>query len=198
MKILAFGDTHGSMKALDSIVSTAKKEKADIVLCTGDVSVFEQDLSKIMKKLDTIGKPVMIVPGNHESERSLKEISRKSKNIVYLNKGMLKFRNYAFMGFSGDGFSMNDPEFARWGKMVKNDLKKNDIVILITHAPPYKTKLDNIMGSHCGNKDIRKFIESGKIAYAISGHIHETAGREDSIKGTKVLNPGPKGKIIEI
>ncbi|MCX8147103.1 MAG: metallophosphoesterase [Candidatus Woesearchaeota archaeon] len=198
MKILAFVDSHGNMNVLKEVGQKAKKSDVDMVICAGDVSTFEQDIAKIIKGLDEIGVPVLIIPGNHESEKTLKEIASKSKNIVYLNKGMLRIKDYVFVGFSANGFAERDPEFDRWVKKVKKEFRKEDKIILVTHAPPYNTKLDNIMGSHCGNKDVRKFIETTNISLGISGHIHETAGREDSIKGRKIVNPGPKGMVIEV
>lgn len=197
MKILAFVDTHGSTDALKKITQKAKQD-VDILICAGDVSIFEQDLEKIIKKLDKIGKPVLIIPGNHESEKSLKKACQKTNNLVYMHKGMLRLKEYVFIGFAGDGFSLKDPEFERWGKNIQNQLKKKDKVVLITHAPPHKTKLDRIMDSYTGSKSIRKFIEKVDIILAIAGHIHENAGAEDIIKGTKVVNPGPYGKVFEV
>ncbi|MFO8015933.1 MAG: metallophosphoesterase [Candidatus Woesearchaeota archaeon] len=198
MKALAFVDTHGSSKALKAVADKAKKKNVDILICAGDLTIFEQDLDKIIKKLDKLGKPVLIIPGNHESEESLSKAIKKSKNIVYIHRGMLKLKGYTFIGFAGDGFSLDDPEFEKWGKKVKKELKKKEKVVLITHAPPHKTRLDLIMDSHCGNKAVRKFIEKVDMVLAVSGHIHETAGVEDTIKGRKVVNPGPYGKVFEI
>jgi Icc-related predicted phosphoesterase len=198
MKILAFVDSHGSVEAMKKIIEKAKKKDVELLICAGDVSVFEQDIERIIKKLDSIGKPILILPGNHESEQNLKELSARTKNIVYIHKGMLKIKGYTFIGFSGNGFSQTDTEFEGWSKKIEKVLKKSDKVVLITHAPPHKTKLDIVAGSHCGNKSIRKFIEKVDILLAISGHIHDCEGAEDMIKGTKVVNPGPFGKVFEI
>lgn len=198
MKILAFVDTHGSSSAINKIKSKAKKENVDLLICAGDLTIFEQNLEKILKKLDSLNKPVLMIPGNHESEGRLKKFCAKFKNIIYIHKGMLRLKKNVFIGYAGDGFSMNDPEFRKWGDKVRKELKKKDNVILITHAPPHKTKLDNMMGEYCGNKDIRKFIEKVDLVLAISGHLHENAGKEDIIKGTKVVNPGPYGMVFEL
>ncbi len=75
---------------------------------------------------------------------------------------------------------------------------KGKKIILVTHAPPYKTRLDKLVGGHCGNKSIRYFIERNKIDLLICGHLHENFGKEDKIKRTKIINPGPFGKIVMI
>ena len=198
MKILAFVDTHGSSLAIKKIQEKAKKKDVELLICAGDISVFEQDIERIIKKLDSIGKPLLILPGNHESEKHLRELAARTKNIVYIHKGMLKIKGYTFIGFSGNGFSQKDAEFEVWARKVERELKKSDKVVLITHAPPHKTRLDNIAGSHCGSRSIRRFIEKVDILLAVSGHIHENAGAEDVIKNTKVVNPGPFGKVFEI
>src|SRR3989344_3056089 len=76
-------------------------------------------------------------------------------------------------------------------------IEKNKSLIIITHAPPYNTKLDLIL-NHIGNKSIRNIILKYKPILAISGHIHENETQEDYIQKTKCINPGMYGKIIKI
>lgn len=75
---------------------------------------------------------------------------------------------------------------------------KDKKIILVTHAPPYKTRLDKLAGEHCGNKSIRNFIEKSRSDLVICGHLHENFGREDKIKRTRIINPGHFGKVISI
>jgi Icc-related predicted phosphoesterase len=75
---------------------------------------------------------------------------------------------------------------------------KKDKVILVTHAPPYNTKVDRINGNLCGNKSIRNFISEVKPVLAVCGHLHETAGKRDKIGKTLVINPGYKGMVIDL
>lgn len=202
MKLLCFTDMHGSMKALKRIQDTAKKEKPDYILCAGDFTVFEQNMESIMKKLDQINIPLMIIPGNHETGERVKHVCTAFKNIVYINKGMLTTDNAIFIGNEGNGFSIDDPPFKKWGVKVLKDFKKESRqekkVILLTHAPPYGTKVDLILEDHCGNKAVRTFIEKLQPDLAVSGHLHECAGNHDKIKNTVVINPGPYGTMVTI
>lgn len=196
MKILAFVDTHGSRKALNMLVK--KSKKADILVCAGDITIFSQDLEEILAELNKIGKPVLIIPGNHELEEDLMEAASKYKNIYFLHKTKFEIDDYLFLGYEGSGFALNDLGFRKIAKKFKKFMKKGKKVILVTHAPPYGTKLDALMGPYCGNKTIRSFIEKHDIKLTISGHIHENAGKQDKIKNTIVINPGPHGKLINI
>ena len=190
MKILAFVDTHGSVAALKTVVKKAKK--ADIVVCAGDLSIFEQSLKEIISKLDEIGKPVLIIPGNHETDTELKKICSSFKNVHFINKGRFEIDDYLFLGYEGNGFSMLEPEFEKTAVKFRKWMTNKKKIVLVTHAPPYGTNIDAIMEEHCGNKTIREFIDRSDIELVISGHLHENAGKKDKIGKTAMINPDNK------
>ena len=103
------------------------------------------------------------------------------------------------MGYGCGGFSLVDREFDKTAVKFRKIIKMNEDkkIILVTHAPPYKTRLDKL-GIHCGNKSIRKFIDKNKIDLVICGHLHENFGKEDKINKTRLINPGPFGKILTV
>ena len=68
---------------------------------------------------------------------------------------------------------------------------------MITHIPPFGTKLDNL-GVFTGSKGIRKVIEESQPDFCLCGHIHETAGLKDLIGKTKIINVGKEGTIINL
>ncbi len=198
MKILAFTDFHGSPSALKKIIKKAKKEKPDVLLCPGDFTIFEQHMHKLLKKLDSIGIPLLIIPGNHESAFTLAKALKKYKNIIFLHRSFCRMGKYLFLGYGEGGFSLTDRAFNAWGTKMMKKVKKGDYVVLMTHGPPHNTSLDEIMGEHCGNKDYTKFIKKNKIPLVFCGHIHETFELVDNIGKSKVVNPGPYGMIFEV
>ncbi|MBW2974393.1 metallophosphoesterase family protein [Candidatus Woesearchaeota archaeon] len=198
MKILAFVDLHGNNNALKEIKKKAKK--ADIIACAGDISIFENELDLLLMQLNELGKDVLIIPGNHEGDMDLRQLTKLFPNITDIHKKGLVKGDYLFLGYGGSGFSIVDKEFIDAGKRFQKEIKRNKgkRIILVTHAPPYKTKLDNISGEACGNKSIKNFILKMKPDLVISGHLHENAGKEDKAGKTRMVNPGPFGRIIEI
>jgi|TARA_B100001971_G_C18131250_1_gene504925 Icc-related predicted phosphoesterase len=200
MKLLAFVDVHSSLNAIKKIAEKAKKSKPDLLICAGDISVFEQGLDYLLHKLNKINIPLLIIPGNHESEEELEKSTSLFKNINHIHNKHFEKGNYIFFGYGGGGFSLIDPEFRKLGKKFEEKIKKSKSkkVILITHAPPYNTKTDKIMKKSCGNKTIRQFIDKVKPDLVITGHLHENAGKEDKVGKTKIINPGPYGKIVEV
>jgi len=212
MKILAFVDTHGSTKSLK--IAQAKAKDADIVICAGDLTVFEESLDKHLSNLSKLDKPVLVIHGNHESEESMKKSCSLFKNLVFLHKGVFEYENYLIFGYGGGGFSETDKNFENVakkfektikdaGKKIEKENKKNKTskklkTILVLHAPPYGTKLDHVMGEHAGSKSYRKFIDKVKPTIVICGHLHENAGKDEQVGKTIMINPGPMGAVMEL
>ena len=199
MKVLAFVDMHGSLTGLKKIEKQAKK--ADLIICAGDFTIFGQNTDHFLKKFNAFNKPMLIVPGNHEDEAELQALCKKYKNINYLHAKGYKEGEFFFLGYGGGGFSMRDKAFEKLSKQFEKEIKDlgNPKTILITHAPPYKTKIDRIMDEPCGNKSIKNFIKKIQpMILVVSGHLHENAGKEDKVGNTRVINPGPYGKLISI
>ena len=120
--------------------------------------------------------------------------------MVFIHKSYYHQDNYIFLGYGGGGFSMVDKAFNKTGEKFKKTIKKNKDkkIIFVTHAPPYKTRVDLIVDNHCGNKTFKNFIVKNKVDLYICGHLHENFNKKDKIKNTLVINPGPYGKIVKI
>lgn len=197
MKILAFVDLHGSITTLRRIVKRAKKPDISIIVNAGDYTLFGEKHLFIIRELNKIKKPVLIIHGNHESEKEARRLCKPLKNCIFIHNKLFKKNNYIFFGWGDGGFSLIDRDFEKAAKKFKKQFK-NKKLILVTHAPPYKTKVDEILKEHAGNKSIRNFIIKNNPILAVTGHIHENAGRKDKIRKTTIINPGPNGKVIEI
>jgi Icc-related predicted phosphoesterase len=195
MKILAFVDVHGDIKAVDNLVRIANEEKPDFLICAGDISDWGKNLKVLLKKFK--GLQLMIIPGNHEDEDALREIC-KEFGFIYLHTGCYELNKYKFFGYGSGGFCIEDRNFENLIKKFKRVIEKGDKVILVTHGPPYGNKLDRINGGHAGCKSYNKFIKEVGVNLCICGHFHETSGNFDTLGRTVLINPGKGGKIIEI
>lgn len=198
MKILAFTDIHGNLKSFEKIQKLIKKENPDILIDCGDISIFENDLDHLLGRLNSFNKRCLIIHGNHEEKTRFKKACKKHKNLIFLHNKTYRSGNYLFYGYGNGGFSLNDKTFEKAADKSMKEKRENDILILLTHGPPYDTKLDKLWGQHVGNKSIRKFIKKYEPIIALSGHLHENNRVQDNISKTKVINPGPNGKIIVV
>ena len=198
MKILAFIDMHGSVSALKKIKK--KSKNCDIIVCGGDFTIFEQNLNHFLKEFNALKKPFLMIHGNHEGEDELRHFCHKYKNIHFIHSSHFIFKDVVFLGWGGGGFSLKDKEFEKKAKKFKKFLSKHKdkAFVLVTHAPPYGTKLDKIGKEHVGNKSIRNFIKENKVDLGISGHIHENDGEMDKIGKSTVIHPGREGRVLKI
>lgn len=197
MKLLTFVDLHEDKKYLKKLVERASQPDIDFVVCAGDLTMFGRGLRYILRQFNNLGKKTYLVPGNHESDRMFKEVLPDYPNCININGKAVKLGEYVLLGYGGGGFSVEDPEFR---KISRNWYSKyqDKKVILVTHGPPFGTKIDLLEKRHVGNGDYRKFIERIKAKLMICGHIHETAGVMDKVGKTKVINPGWEGMVVEL
>ena len=196
MKILAFADPHSHEEYLKQI--KLKSKNVDIVICAGDLTWFNKNIKKLLKKLNTLKKPVYIINGNHENTKEMAKLCKPLKNVHFMHKKTLRIDNNVFLFFGNDGLSPNEPQFFKFSKKEMKKTKKTDQIILVTHGPPSKTKLDLLPCGHVGCKDIKEFILKYKPVLHISGHLHEHFGTKQLLKKTLMINPGPSGRILKV
>ena len=177
MKILAAADLHGNKKYIKNLVK--KSKNADLIIIAGDISSYEVTTEEAIRELKKSKKPILAVNGNHETSKEIKT-DKQVTDLQWFSESL---------GL----FSQRDKELEEFSKKIK---KEN--VIFITHAPPYKTKLDKLPMGNVGSVSIRKFIEKIKPILFICGHLHENENKRQKLKQTLMINPGYKGEIIEI
>ncbi len=196
MKILFFSDTHGDMSILSSL--KAKAKEVDVCVCAGDFTTMERNITEILKAMNSFGKKMLLIHGNHEDGDRLRDLSSRYNNLVFLHKAVHHIKDYAFMGYGGDGFSSTDSGFLKVAKFFKKESAGKRRLIFVSHGPAYNTKIDVLGKEPRGNLSYREFIDEVQPHLAISGHFHENAGKHHKIGRTFFINPGKKGAVVEI
>ncbi len=198
MKLFAFTDVHEHPKAMREVRQRIKKTNPDLIICCGDLTIFEHNISHMMNWLASLQKEVFIIHGNHETASRLKQYC--TANIKFIHRTCILRENIVFAGWGGGGFGVVEPEFERFVNHAKPQFE-NKRVVLVTHAPPFGTKLDFLGKNwgYVGCKSITRFLKTNKnVVLTLSGHIHETFGKKDKVGNAIVVNPGPFGVLIEI
>ncbi|MEM0230809.1 MAG: metallophosphoesterase [Candidatus Woesearchaeota archaeon] len=195
MKALLFSDIHGSRSLLSRILKEARG--AEAMFCCGDITNFQKGLEGILKKLDSAGIPIFIVPGNHESPEHLELLCQKFENVKNIHKKFLVYDKFLIMGYGSGGFTLRDAEFKRVAEEFARAIKinKERRSIFVTHAPPYGTRLDVLNGMHVGSRDISDFIRHNRVDLLFCGHLHENSGIIEQVGRTTVINPGKLMKV---
>lgn len=201
MRVLALSDVHGNWRVLKEVMD---REDCDVVLIAGDLSDYSGSVERVIEVISDFVKnsniAVYSVLGNIDSPQLLTTLSNV-RTLKLLHGSVINYLNYLIIGFSGGlrspfhtNFELSDSEYRSLiGKVIKtlHQTSMNKHLILLTHTPPYNTKVDlTYSGLHVGSEALREFIESYKPRLTICGHIHEGRG-VDSIGNSLILNPGP-------
>lgn len=200
MKILATADIHGDLKLIDRLVK--KSKDADVIVIAGDLTWAENDLRNIIGPLKKFGKPILMIPGNHETLASVDFLENLYKPGVYnIHARGIKIGDTCFIA-CGSGniglFQLSEDEVHNALERALKEVKGCSKTVLITHTPPYDTLLDNLGWTKAGSVAVRDFIEEHQPDLCLCGHIHETSGLIEMIVKTKVVNVGFSDKIITI
>src|SRR3989344_9230949 len=99
MKLLAFTDIHLSSLAVKKLKEKISRHKPDLLVCAGDITIFENDIKFILNKLDKLGKKLLLIHGNHETDSVLKALCKKTENILFIHKTYYKANNNLFLGY---------------------------------------------------------------------------------------------------
>src|SRR3989338_149168 len=201
MRLLAFKDTHANKTALNRIIAKAEKYKPDFMVCAGDISMFTKGLDKCCAILNKLNIKILIIPGNHETPEDIKSVCSKYPNFINIHSGEFSYNDFSFFGWGTGGFSFVEEGFERIAKQFKKVFSKKRKLIFVTHAPIYGTRLDDLRVNglgHRGCKSTRKFVDEMNPVLVLCGHFHENFRKQDKIKNTLIINPGPDGTIINV
>jgi len=203
MKIAVIGCIHNDIENLLSLFDKLFSYKPDVLISVGDIAdaSFPKGFSAIdigrifLEEVREYTKNILIVPGTWDKDL----IPFFEKEGVLLHGKGKVIENVGFYGFGGAQTPFNTPyepsekEIEEGLKKAYEDVKNLEIKIQATHAPPFQTTLDIVLGKHVGSNAVRKCIEELKPNVAVCSHIHESFGK-DKIGNTLVLNVG---KFVE-
>jgi uncharacterized protein len=206
MRILALSDIHGAYAKVEEIL--VRETAHDLLLISGDVTTHGSpaEAEGAIKKFQTYGKPILVISGNMDSPEIDDAFTRIGCSINA--KGII-IGDVGFFGVSAAPFSplhtpyeISENEILRRAESGWNDVKSARWKVFVPHAPPYKTKLDQIfLGKHVGSTAIRSVIDTYQPDVVVCGHIHEARG-SDTLGVSRIINCGPTAKgyyiVIEI
>lgn len=196
-------DFHGASNA-ESNLSKFLERGYDCLVLIGDLTNFgPASLStSMLERVKSAGIPTFAVPGNCDPKEILQVLEKYGVN---LHSKCKQLDNITFVGLGGSNLTPFNTPFELTEAEIQEELAALTCTtgnnwVLVTHAPPHGTKLDQIPeGTHVGSKSIRKFIEQKQPLLALCGHVHEARNTE-KLGRTLMVNPGPisKGYAAEI
>jgi uncharacterized protein len=199
MKILAVSDLHGDTVTVKRLAKEAEKEKVDMILILGDVSVFGDLAKGMIAPFAATGKKVAFVSGNHDIPGTSEALAKKY-DITDLERDAFVYRR---IGVFGSGGTNVGPVYVE-DKEIFDNLSNGfryvsgaERKIMATHVHAAGGLVEKF-SSFPGSKAVRKAIDKFKPDIHLCGHIHDMEGFEERIGNTIVFSVGKRGKIIEI
>ena len=197
MKLLIFSDIHNDWKALERLLAT----EADYYIAAGDQVTWARGLDRCGEILQKRGDQVYVLPGNHESAEDISRLCAR----YGLNDFHERHLSVGTWQVAGLGYS-NPTPFHTPGEYSERELAERlacfaglKPLILICHAPPAGTALDQIRpGLHAGSSAVRDFVDEHQPSYFFCGHIHEAEGVQARIGKTLAVNVGKRGYLLEL
>ena len=193
MKLLAFSDVHCDQGAVESLVAQAAD--ADVVAGVGDFASVHEGLEQTLAPLREIEAPLLLVPGNNETEHALRAAVAGGDGVPVLHGEARVVGELSFFGIGAGipttpwdwSFDLTDEEAAERLNALP------DGAVLLSHSPP-KGHVDKGLGSVA----VLEAAERAQARADLCGPIHEEWTKESRIGGTLVRNLGPDGFVLDL
>ena len=199
-KILAVGDIHGDTGLVKKLAKRATKEKVDLVILAGDLTMGEMSTKNLIGPFLKEKKEVIIIPGNHESVATTEFLAEMyGPGTTNLHGYSIKKGDLGIFGAGTVDWGIKGHKSKQLFNLLEKGnkkLKDSKRKIMVTHMHPKggQAEFTGFPGSEAVTKAIKKFSPD----IAITAHIHEAGGIEEKIKKTKVINVARKPAIFEI
>jgi hypothetical protein len=211
MELLCISDLHGRLEALEKIKRAGSR--ADLLIVAGDITNFgkRKTAELVLKELLEVNQNLLAVPGNCDTPEVNDVLEELGLSLHARGRAI---GDTGFFGVGGSNATPFDTPQEYGEKKLSEmlakgygEVKKQGIKVLVSHAPPFNTKIDATrLGMHVGSRAVREFLEEKAVDLVICGHVHEAKG-SDSLGGARIINPGPVhmgfarvrlGKSIEV
>lgn len=201
IRFLATGDFHSDISLPNEIKNKVNLENIDFIIFTGDLSDRKDDFKLLLEGFE--GKEIFMIPGNHESKKSLDILQDKygvnligNKPLIIDNKLAIFGTNYLNIG----KYSILEEEVL--DNLIENFKLVEDIKfkVHVSHIPPIKTKIGDMSPYHfvSGSLAQRIFLDRFSPQLSLCGHIHESSGLEEIVNDTRLVNVGRTFKVFEV
>jgi Icc-related predicted phosphoesterase len=197
MRLLAFSDLHRDRAAAGRIVE--RSADADVVIGAGDFASMRLGLGGAVDALAGIGKPVLLVPGNNESDSALWRAAATLPDARVLHGDGASIDGVSFYGVGGGV----PPTPFPWSWDVTESAAAELLsgcpegAVLIVHSPPFGY-VDEAFGRHLGSHSILDAIRAKRPPLVVCGHIHQCWSQEAVIGSSRVVNLGPQGRFFDL
>lgn len=199
MKMLLFSDLHADRRRAERLVEQARA--VDVVVGAGDLGNLRRQIAETVRWLAPIDRPTILVPGNSESYEELNEACHAHwPSATVLHGTGLEIEGIPVFGLGG---GVPVTPFGSWSYDFTEGEARHlladcpERAVLVSHSPPQGILDRSSGGTSLGSVAVRETMETKSPRLLVCGHIHASAGRQERVGETLVVNAGPDGVIVE-
>ena len=199
MKLLLFSDLHADVKATRQLVERARS--VDVVVGAGDFGNLRRDLHVCIDILKAIDRPTVLVAGNNESTEELTQAYSGWSSAHVLHGTSVTLDNIPFFGIGG-GIPVTP--FGAWSYDFNEEEAAALLApcpsrcVLVSHSPPKGAVDRSSRGVSLGSVTIRDAVIRLRPVLVVCGHIHGSAGEQEMIGDSLIINAGARGVEWEV
>jgi len=196
MRLLLFSDLHADVAAARRLVGMAAG--VDLLIGAGDFGNQRRDYATCIEILRATGKEAVLVPGNNESAEELTGACRGWPGAHVLHGSGARVGGVTFYGLGG---GVPVTPFGAWSYDLTEAAAAGLLsgcptgCVLVSHSPPKGAADVSSRGQSIGSTAVRAAIERVSPLLVVCGHVHASAGRQEMIDDTPVVNAGPGGIV---
>jgi uncharacterized protein len=198
LRILGLADLHDNWEMLSRLMDM----NADLIAFCGDLhnGTTRDKARPTVEALESLGLPVLIVPGNMDHKDVVPELWRKA-GFLMLHRSSFIDGDFGFLGMGGmvaknplrigdpSRYYHSDADVYQTLAKTYQEISATKFKILITHQPPRGLRDTLYNGESSGSVSLLRFVEEYQPDILLCGHIHEDRG-EASSGNTRIINVG--------
>jgi Icc-related predicted phosphoesterase len=194
VKLLLFSDLHNDLASARRLVGAA--DRYDVLIGAGDFCNAHRGLSSCIGALRGVRRPVVLVAGNNETTEELTQACQGWDSAHVLHGSSVEIGGVVFFGIGG-GIPVTP--FGSWSYDFTEEQAEELLTdcpsgcVLVSHSPPQGAVDRTSRGEGLGSLAVRRVVERAVPRLVVCGHIHGSAGRQEAIGPTPVVNAGPAG-----
>lgn len=197
--LLLFSDVHCDLRACGGLVQ--KAADVDLVIGAGDFARKHEGLARTIAALQSIQTPTVLIPGNNETDADLRAACAAWPAATILHGDAIEVAGLTIFGF-GCGVP---PIGLDWSFDLTEDQARRRLArcpegadVLLTHSPPHG-HVDRISdGRSIGSEAVLEALEKTSPRLVVCGHVHDCWGQESRVGPSRIVNAGPRGKLVEL
>ena len=196
MELLLFSDLHRDREAATRLVELTRTHSIDVAVGAGDFASIRNGLRDTLDILRDLTCPLILVPGNAETDQELRQACDGWENAHVLHGECVELGGIPFFGLGG---AVPVTPFGAWSFDLDEEAAAALLLdcptgaVLVTHSPPLEVVDINSQGRHLGSRAILAAIEAKEPRLAVCGHIHDSWEQTATVGKTTVINAGPRG-----